>query len=88
MLLRGASITANGEVPTNLGRSDVLIQFPKRVVVLEFKFAKNGTGIKRLRQEGQKQIEKKGYAKPYDAENREITTSVIVINGKKREAVL
>ena len=88
MLLRGASITANGEVPTNLGRSDVLIQFPKRVVVLEFKFAKNGTGIKRLRQEGQKQIEKKGYAKPYDAENREITTAVIVINGKKREAVL
>ncbi len=88
MLLRGASITANGEVPTNLGRSDVLIQFPKRVVVLEFKFAKNGTGIKRLRQEGQKQIEKKGYAKPYDAENREITTAVVIINGKKREAVL
>ena len=88
MLLRGAGITANGEVPGNLGRSDVLIQFPKRVVVLEFKFAKNGTGIKRLRQEGQKQIEKKGYAKPYDAENREIITAVIVINGKRREAVL
>ena len=88
MLLRGASITANGEVPTKLGRSDVLIQFPKRFVVLEFKFAKNGTGIKRLRQEGQKQIEKKGYAKPYDAENREITTAVVIINGKKREAVL
>ena len=88
MLLRGASITANGEVPTNLGRSDVLIQFPKRVVVLEFKFAKGGTGIKRLRQEGQKQIEGKGYIKPYDAENRAVTTAVIVINGKKREAVL
>ncbi len=88
MLLRGASITANGEVPTHLGRSDALIQFPKRVVVLEFKFAKGGTGIKRLRQEGQKQIEEKGYVKPYDAENRAVTTAVIVINGKKREAVL
>ncbi|MBQ9564661.1 MAG: AAA family ATPase [Synergistaceae bacterium] len=88
MLLRGASITANGEVPGNLGRSDVLIQFPKRVVVLEFKFAKNGTGMKRLCKEGQKQIAEKGYAKPYDAENREITTAVIVINGKRREATL
>ena len=56
--------------------------------MLEFKFAKNGAGIKRLRQEGQKQIEKKGYVKPYDAENREITTAVVIINGKKREAVL
>ncbi|MBQ9526727.1 MAG: AAA family ATPase [Fretibacterium sp.] len=88
MLLRGASITANGEVPTNLGRSDALIQFPNRVVVLEFKFAKGGTGMKGLRQEGQKQIEERGYAKPYGAENRAITTAVIIINGKKREAVL
>ena len=56
------------DVPTHLGRSDVLIQFPNRVVVLEFKFARGGTGIKRLRQEGQKQIEEKGYARPYDAE--------------------
>jgi len=88
MLLRGASITANGEVPTNLGRSDALIQFPHRVVVLEFKFAKGGTGMKGLRQEGQKQIEERGYAKPYGAENRAITTAVIIINGKKREAVL
>ncbi len=88
MLLRGASITANGEVPTNLGRSDVLIQFPKRVVVLEFKFSKDGTGMDGLRREGEKQIEEKGYAKPYDEENRAITTAVIVIDGEKREAVL
>ena len=88
MLLRGASITANGEVPTNLGRSDVLIQFPKRVVVLEFKFSENGTEMDRLRREGEKQIEEKGYAKPYDEGNRAITTAVIVIDGDKREAVL
>ena len=88
MMLRGASITVSGEVQTNLGQSDAVILLSKRVVVLEFKFAKGGTGIKRLRQEGQKQIEEKNYAKPYDAENRAITTAVIVINGKKREAVL
>jgi hypothetical protein len=88
MLLRGAGITANGEVHANKGRPDVIVQFPWQVIVLEFKFAKNGAGIKRLRQEGQKQIEEKGYARPYDAEDREIATAVIVINGKKREAVL
>ena len=88
MLLRGAGITANGEVPTNLGRSDVLIQFPKRVVVLEFKFSKDGAGIDGIRQDGKNQIEEKGYAKPYDAENRAITTAVIVVDGKKRKAVL
>ena len=88
MLLRGASITANGEVPTNLGRSDVLIQFPKRVVVLEFKFSKDGTGMDGLRREGKEQIEEKGYAKPYDEENRAITTEVIVIDGEKRKAIL
>ena len=88
MLLRGASITANGEVPTNLGRGDVLIQFPRRVVVLEFKFAKNGAGIKRLRQEGQNRIEKKGCTKPYAVENHEMTTAVIAMNDKKHEAVL
>ena len=88
MLLRGASVTANGEVPTNLGRSDVLIQFPKRVVVLEFKYAKDSFEVGNKRAEGEKQIQEKNYAKPYDAENREITTAVIVINGKKREAVL
>ncbi len=88
MLLRGASITANGEVPTNLGRSDVLIQFPKRVVVLEFKYSKDGTGMDGLRQEGKDQIEERGYVKPYDEENRAITTAVIVIDGEKRRAVL
>ena len=88
MLLRGASITANGEVPTNLGRSDVLIQFLKRVVVLEFKFSKDGAGIDGLRQKGKDQIEEKGYAKPYDVGDRAITTAVIVIDGEKRKAVL
>ncbi len=88
MLLRGASIKANGEVPTNLGRSDALIQFPNRVVVLEFKFSKDGTGMDWLRREGKNQIEDKGYAKPYDAENRAITTAVIVVDGEKRKAIL
>ena len=88
MMLRGASITVSGEVQTNLGQSDAVILLPKRVVVLEFKFSKNGTGIKRLRQQGREQIEARNYAQAYYGEPREVTTAVIIIDGKKREAVL
>ena len=86
MLLRGAGITAHGEVPTNRGRSDVLILFPHRVVVLEFKLARSAGEIERLRAEGQQQIEEKGYAKPFDADQRAVTSAVVVIDLQKHEA--
>ena len=88
MLLRGAGVTAHGEVPTNLGRSDVLVYFPKRVIILELKLARKKSEIGRLRKEGMKQIEAKGYAKPYDVEERAVTYAVIVIDGEQHEAVL
>ena len=88
MLLRGAGITAHGEVPTNRGRSDVLVLFPNRAVVLEFKLARSAGEIARLRDEGRKQIEEKGYAKPYDGEGRAMTTAVIVVDAKKHTALV
>ena len=88
MLLRGAGVTAQGEVPTNRGRSDVLVLFPSRVVVLEFKLARSAGEIARLRAEGRKQIEEKGYSKPHDGEGRAVTTAVIVIDAEKHEAGL
>ena len=88
MLLRGAGITANGEIHTNKGRPDVIAQFPEQVIVLEFKYAKDNLEIERKRAEGQKQIRDKNYASPYEAGSREITTAVIVIDGEKRAAVL
>ena len=88
MLLRGAGITANGEVHTNKGRSDVIAQFPEQVIVLEFKYAKDSSEVDTKRTEGERQIEEKNYAKPYDVEGRAVTAAVLVINGKKREAVL
>ena len=88
MLLRGAGITANGEAHTNKGRPDVIAQFPEQVIVLEFKYAEGSSEVDSKQAEGEQQIQEKNYAKPYDAENRAITTAVIVINGKKREAVL
>ena len=86
MLLRGAGVTAQGEVPTNRGRSDVLVLFPSRAVVLEFKLARSAGEIARLQTEGRKQIEEKGYSKPYDGEGRSVTTAVIVIDAEKHEA--
>lgn len=88
MLLRGAGVTAQGEVHTHLGRSDVLACFPGRVVVLEFKLAQSAGEVERLRAEGQRQIEEKGYAKPFDAERCAVTTGVIVVDAARRQAVL
>ena len=88
MLLRGAGVTAQGEVPTNRGRSDVLVLFPSRAVVLEFKLARSAGEVARLRAEGRKQIEEKGYSKPYDGEGRAVTSAVIVVDAKKHEAGL
>ena len=88
MLLRGAGVEAYGEVQTSRGRPDVLILFADRVVVLEFKFTKDGSKIAELRREGERQIEARGYARPFDADRRAVTTAVIVIDGEEHEAVL
>ena len=88
MLLRGAGITGNGEAHTNRGRPDVIAQFPEQVVVFEFKYAKESSDIKSKRTEGEQQIVEKNYVKQYGAEGRTVTTAVIVIDGKRREAIL
>ncbi|MBQ9566340.1 MAG: PD-(D/E)XK nuclease domain-containing protein, partial [Synergistaceae bacterium] len=88
MLLRGAGITANGEIHTNMGRPDVVAQFPEQVIVLEFKYAKDSSEIDSKRTEGERQIQEKNYVTPYGGEERQITTAVIVIDGETRKAVL
>ena len=88
MLLRGAGVTANGEVHTNKGRSDVVVQFPGQVIVLEFKYARESSRVNGARREGEQQIAEKNYTRPYEAENCEVTADVIIIDGEKREAVL
>ena len=88
MLLRGASIEVCGEVPTNKGRSDAVILLEERVIVLEFKLARKKSDIARLRREGMKQIETRGYAKPYDEDHRAVTSAVVIVNGKEHEAGL
>ncbi|MBR1671473.1 MAG: AAA family ATPase [Fretibacterium sp.] len=88
MLLRGAGVTANGEVHSNRGRSDVQVSFPGQAIILEFKYARTSGALDNRRAEGERQIEEKNYARPYDAEGRRVTGAVIVIDGEKRAAVL
>ena len=62
--------------------------FSLGVVILEFKLAQGAGEVARLRDEGRKQIEEKGYAKPYDGKGRAVTSAVVVIEAKKRTALV
>lgn len=55
--------------------------------MLEFKLALSESEIDRLRLEGQKQMEEKGYTRPYDTGRRAVTAGVVVIDAEKRRAV-
>ncbi|MBQ6669579.1 MAG: AAA family ATPase [Deltaproteobacteria bacterium] len=85
MLLRGAGISANGELHTCRGRSDLVVVFPERVVVLEFKLARRESEIEGLKAKGMQQIEERGYAAPYDAGRRAVTAAVVVADVEKRQ---
>ncbi len=85
MLLRGAGIISYAEVHTYKGRADLVIQLKSRIIVLEFKFAKNKFEVEKKISEGQTQIADREYAKSYGAEkNFEILTAVLVANDEER----
>ena len=88
MLLRGAGFIPFAEVHTYKGRSDIVIQFDRRIVVLEFKFAKTSSEIEEKKSEGLKQIKDRGYGKSYDAEGRKIISAIIVVDDERRQAIL
>ncbi|MBO4793884.1 MAG: AAA family ATPase, partial [Deltaproteobacteria bacterium] len=85
MLLRGAGISATGELHSSRGRSDLVVTFPERIVVLEFKLARRESEIEGLKAEGLQQIEERGYAAPYDAERRAVAAAVVVADAEKRQ---
>ena len=85
MLLRGAGIISYAEVHTYKGRADLVIQLKNRIIVLEFKFAKNKSEVEKKMSEGQTQISDREYAKSYRADtNFETLTSVFVANDEER----
>ena len=87
MLLSGAKIIYFSEVHTFKGRSDVVIVFKHKVVVVEFKLAKNSSEVEKKRQEGEEQIKSRDYASAYKA-TKKIITAVFVADDEKRQIVL
>ena len=87
MLLRGgAGVTSFQESYTSEGRSDLIIPFDDKIIIIEFKFAKSSKGVPKSREEGQEQV--KQYAKTYENENKKIITVVLVADNRKRKVTL
>ena len=87
MLLRGCGVQAHGEMPTCRGRSDVLIESPKQVLLMEFKLAKSAQDIAAKRKEGEKQILDSGYLEPYLSGSIPVSSTVFVVDARKRQIV-
>lgn len=88
MLLRGAGVIVYSEVHTHKGRSDVVIQLGKKIIVLEFKFASRSSEIEQKRNEGRQQLLSRDYAKSYEIECRTVIIEVIVADDEKRQVIL
>ena len=88
MLLRGAGFIPFAEVHTYKGRSDVVVQFERQIVVLEFKFAEKSSDVDNKKDEGLKHINEKGYARSYDAEGRKAISAVFVADDEHRKVLL
>ena len=87
-VLRGAGFITYAEDHTYKWRSDIVIQYKNDIFVIEFKLAKNKKNIPSKIREGWKQIRKNEYAKGYKDNGRYVSESVIVIDGKNKEAFI
>ena len=88
MLLRGAGVIYFAEVHTFKGRSDVVIVFKNKVVVLEFKLAKNSSEVEKKRKEGEEQIKSRDYSSAYKGSNLKVINLVLVADDEKRQIIL
>ena len=88
MLLRGCGLQAHGEMPTCRGRSDVVIESARSIVVIEFKIAHCARDIPAKRREGEEQIVAQGYLEPYAHGRIPVKSVVLVVDEQKRQLVL
>ena len=88
MLLRGAGVIYFAEVHTFKGRSDVVIVFTNKVVVVEFKLAKNSLEVEKKRKEGEEQIKSRDYSSAYEGTNKKVINLVLVADDEKRQVNL
>ena len=88
MLLRGAGVIYFAEVHTFRGRSDVVIVFKNKVIVVEFKLAKNSSEVEKKRKEGEEQIKSRDYSSAYKENNLKVINLVLVADDEKRQIVM
>ena len=87
VLLRGgAGVSSFQESYTKDGRSDLIIPFDDKIIIIEFKFANNSKEVDKKRAEGQEQV--KRYAESYKNERKKIITVVLVADNEKRQVVV
>ena len=86
MLLNATGLIAYPEPHDFQGRSDVVIQFDKHIIIIEFKFAKTSAEIAKMQKQGEEQVAK--YAETYKNSNKKVITAVFVANDKQKQIVM
>ena len=83
MYLLGLRCDVRAEQHNIKGRSDILINFPKRRVVMELKFSQDGTDVDKLLEDGLEQIKTRQYGIE-NPEDRELVQFACVFNGSEK----
>ena len=86
MLLGAVKVEFYPEVHDSQGRSDVVIPFDDKIIIIEFKLAPTSKDVSAKKKEGEEQIKK--YLPAYENQNKQIMTAVFVANDEKRQIIL
>ena len=86
MLLSVVKVQFYPEVHDFQGRSDVVIPFDDKIIIIEFKLALTSKDVPAKKKEGEEQIKK--YIPAYENTNKKVITTVFVADDEKRQVIL
>ena len=86
MLLSAVKVQFYPEVHDSQGRSDVVIPFDDKIIIIEFKLAPTSKNVPAKKKEGEEQIKK--YLPAYANSNKKVVTAVFVADDEKRQIIL
>ena len=86
MLLSVVKVQFYPEVHDFQGRSDVVIPFDDKIIIIEFKLAPNSKDVPAKKKEVEEQIKK--YIPAYENTNKKVITTVFVADDEKRQVIL
>ncbi len=88
MLLRGAGAIYYAKVHTFRDRSDVVIIFKNKLIIVKFKLAKNLSELEIKKKEGLEQILLRDYSSLYIQNNKKVINFVLVVDDEKGRIVV